>query len=376
MLRGSDAIGVITITRTRTGGFLPTEIALLQTFADQAVIAVENARLLTELEARNRDLTESLDRQTSTADILRVISEAGVDVQPVFEAIADSAMRLFGAWSVGVYRYDGELVNMAAARGGLPGSSESFMARRQVPGRPSEDTTIDRAVLTRTVQHVVDIETDSSWGPVVRRNARMRGWRSTVSVPMLRGGDAIGVIGVSRAQPGGFSPTEIGLLQTFADQAVIAVENARLLGELRARTAELTRSVGQLTALGEVGQAVSSSLDLETVLTTIVSRAVQLSGLDGGVVFEYDDVAEEFVHRAATEQARGAGPGSPRGADPERRGRARADGRDARTGPGRRHHRGGRVREPPAREPASSPAFVRCWRCRMLREGRLLGAWS
>ena len=119
---------------------------------------------------------------------------------------------------------------------------------------------------------------------------------------MLRGDDVLGVIAVSPRGARRLHPREVSLLQTFADQAVIAVENARLLAELQARTGELQRSVGQLTALGEVGQAVSSSLDLETVLTTIVSRAVQLSGLDGGVVFEYDEEAEEFVHRAATEQ--------------------------------------------------------------------------
>jgi signal transduction histidine kinase len=118
---------------------------------------------------------------------------------------------------------------------------------------------------------------------------------------MLRHGEAVGTISVTRRDPGGFTDDEIALLKTFADQAVIAIENSRLLTELHARTQELSRSVEQLTALGEVGRAVSSSLDLETVLTTIVSRAVELSGLDGGVVFEYDDDAEEFVQRAQTE---------------------------------------------------------------------------
>jgi signal transduction histidine kinase len=122
---------------------------------------------------------------------------------------------------------------------------------------------------------------------------------------MLRGQDAVGAILVARREPGRFSDVEVELLKTFADQAVIAVENVRLFDALEARTAALTRSVEQLTALGEVGRAVSSTLDLETVLTTIVSRAVQLSGLDGGVVFEYDEAAEEFVHRAATESGGG-----------------------------------------------------------------------
>jgi len=118
---------------------------------------------------------------------------------------------------------------------------------------------------------------------------------------MLRDGVAIGTICLRKTETGGFTSRQIELLETFADQAVIAIENVRLFTELQTRTAELTQSVEKLTALGEVGRAVSSTLDLETVLTTIVSRAVHLSGLDGGVVFEYDDSTEEFVHRAATE---------------------------------------------------------------------------
>ena len=156
-------------------------------------------------------------------------------------------------------------------------------------------------MLTKRVHHVVDVGTDPSCDSEFRRHAAQRGFRSFAAVPMLRGSDPLGMIAVSRAQPGGFSTAEIALLQTFADQAVIAVENARLLTELQARTADLTRSVEQLTALGEVGHAVSSTLDLETVLTTIVSRAVQISGMDGGVVFEYDEAAEEFVQRAQAE---------------------------------------------------------------------------
>jgi GAF domain-containing protein len=275
-------------------------VALLETFADQAVIAIENVRLFKELEARNKDLSAALERQTATADILRVISQAQTDVQPVFEAIADSAMRLFGAWGVLVWRYDGELFRLAAARGGRPGSSEAIMDQWKEPRRPIATSILGRTVRIREMQQILDVQTDTSMEPELRERARERGWRSTVQMPMLRGDDAVGVIAVSRAQPGGLAPAEIALLKTFADQAVIAVENARLLTELHERTGELQRSVGQLTALGEVGRAVSSSLDLETVLTTIVARAVELTGVDRGVVFEYDEAAEEFAQRAAT----------------------------------------------------------------------------
>src|SRR5262249_35020228 len=156
-------------------------------------------------------------------------------------------------------------------------------------------------VVDRTVIHIPDAASDPSLDEEMRELARTRGYRSVLAAPMLRDGQPFGALTITRAEGGPFSSAEIELLQTFADQAVIAVGNARLLGELRARTGELTRSVEQLTALGEVGRALSSTLDLEAVLATIVSRAVDLSGLDGGVVFEYDDGTEEFVHRVATE---------------------------------------------------------------------------
>jgi signal transduction histidine kinase len=296
MLRGAEAVGAIRVTRREPGRFSDAEVELLKTFADQAVTATENVRLFKELKGRNKDLGEALERQTATADILRAISQAQTDVQPVFEVIADSAMRLFGAWGAAVVRYDGEMVSMVAARGGSPGSADAARERLQPPHRPTFAP--ERTVLTKRVLHVVDVEADPSCSSEFRRHAAERGFRSFVAVPMLRGDDVVGVIAVTRAAPGSFTPAEIELLQTFADQAVIAIENARLLGELRARTAELTRSVEELTALGEVSRAVSSTLDVETVLDTVVSRARQLAGADGCVIYEYDERTEQFRVRA------------------------------------------------------------------------------
>src|SRR5260370_36755354 len=159
------------------------------------------------------------------------------------------------------------------------------------------------ASLTRSVVHVPDTE-DPSATEQVRRGARLLWFRGLVPVPMLREGEPVGAIIVTHRDPGLFSDAEVELLKTFADQAVIAVENVRLFTELEARTADLTRSVEQLTALGEVGRAVSSTLDLETVLTTIVSRAVQLSGLHGGAGFDDAAPAQGVVPRAATDQVR------------------------------------------------------------------------
>jgi signal transduction histidine kinase len=301
ILREDVAIGAIVAQRSEPGTFSESQVQLLKTFADQAVIAIENVRLFKQLEARNRDLTEALDRQTATAEILRVISQSQTEVQPVFEAIVDNALRLFRAWSASVLRVEGQLIYLIAMRGGLPGS-EAYMRREQSPRSIYSMTPAARCIETRSVVHIQDVESDPTLDQQIRDMARTRGWKSELLAPMLREGQPIGVIAITRAEAGAFSAAEIQLLQTFADQAVIAVENARLLTELQARTTDLTRSVGQLTALGEVGQAVSSSLDLETVLTTIVSRAVQLSGLDGGVIFEYDEATEEFVQRAAIEQ--------------------------------------------------------------------------
>jgi signal transduction histidine kinase len=300
LLREGEAIGALLVRRMDVRPFTDAQIALLQTFADQAVIAIENVRLFKELEERNRDLTDALDRQTATADILRTISQTQADIQPVFEIIADSALRLLGAWaaSVWAFRQEDDLIRLAAARGGLPGSVERFMEQRRAPHRPTEGSLSGRTVLTQTVQHVVDTEADPSWSARFREEARMRGFRSAVAVPMLRGREAVGVIAVTRAPAGGFAPAEIALLQTFADQVVIAVENTRLLGELRARTGELTRSVEELTALSDVSRALASTLDLDAVLQTIVTRASQLAGTDACSVFEYDEATETFHLRA------------------------------------------------------------------------------
>jgi two-component system, NtrC family, sensor kinase len=292
MLRDGQAIGAINVTRREPVAFTDTQIALLETFARQAVIAIENVRLFKELEARNADLTEALEQQTATSEILRVISSSPTDLGPVMDAVAENAARLCDASDAQILRADGETITLVASYGSLPTISREPrpISRRLVGGR---------AIIDRVTLHIPDVTLvqdefpDSSTVPL--------GVRTALAIPLLREGTGIGVIMIRRMEVRPFSDKQVALLQTFANQAVIAIENVRLFKELEARTAELTRSVGELTALGEVSQALSSTLDLETVLTTIVSRAVQLSGVDGGVVFEYDSGAEEFVHRAATE---------------------------------------------------------------------------
>jgi GAF domain-containing protein len=300
MLREGDAVGAIIVNRREPGRFSDAEVELVKTFADQAVIAVENVRLFKELEARNGDLTTALDTQTATSDILRVISRSQADVQPVFDAIVTSAVRLLRAHSGSLTRLVGDQIELAALTS-TDNAGDANLRETFPRSLHSAGSSIAHAIRDRAPLNVTDTEVDPRRPEAFRAMARARGYRSQVVVPLLRHGEAIGAIAVTRREPGGFTDDEIALLKTFTDQAVIAIENARLLTELQARTQELSRSVSELRALGEVGQAISSTLDLKTVLTTIVSRAVQLSGLDGGVVFEYDEGTEEFVDRAATE---------------------------------------------------------------------------
>jgi len=247
-----------------------------------------------------RALREALEQQTATSEILRVISRSPTDVQPVFDAIVRSAQALTAAATSAVFIVARDQITVAAAVAAGDGVSSHDIAawRAQYPRVPTPDTVMGRAILERQAVQAKDLETDPQFSAAP---GRVLGVRTILGVPMLRDGHAIGAIAVWRREVKPFTDKQIELLQTFADQAVIAVENVRLFKELEARTGELTRSVDQLTALSEVGRAVSSTLDLGTVRTTIVSRAVQLSRLDGGVVFEYDGAAEEFVNRAATE---------------------------------------------------------------------------
>jgi GAF domain-containing protein len=305
MMREGRVIGLIVVTRRLPGTFSDSEVTLLETFADQSVIAIENVRLFTELQDKNRALTqahervtEALEQQTATGEILKTIAQAQTDVQPVFDTIVRNAARLCHATHAAVFVTDGRMVYNPANYGSVPEALAAASAR--FPWPVGTDTTAGMAILTRSVVHMPDSE-DPSALEIVRQVGPVLGFRSLVTVPMLRESEAVGAILVARREVGRFSDAEVDLLRTFADQAVIAIENARLFRELEARTAALSRSVERLTALGEVGRAVSSTLDLETVLTTIVSRAVQLSGLDAGVVFEYDEGAGEFLPRAATE---------------------------------------------------------------------------
>src|SRR5262249_22116137 len=293
LLREEAVIGCITIRRMEVRPFSEKQIALLKTFADQAVIAIENVRLFKELQDRNRQLTEALEQQTATSEILRVIASSPTDLKPVLDTVAESAARLCESVNAAILRIEGDQLRVGAAYGPIPTGAREFwfpLDRESVPSR---------AVVEKSTIHMRDIREVEAEFPVSAQLARKVGVRTLLATPLLREGVAVGAIVIVRAEVQPYSEKQIALLKTFADQAVIAIENVWLFQELEARTRELARSVGELRALGEVGQAVSSTLDLQTVLSTIVARAVQLSGTNGGVIYEYDEAAENFLLRAS-----------------------------------------------------------------------------
>ncbi len=284
LLKENNLIGAIAIHRREVRPFTDTHIKLVTTFADQAVIAIENVRLF-------QELTESLKQQTATSEILGVIARSPTDIQPVLDAVAESAARLCDATDAQIRLVEGDGTRLVASFGPLP--APEF--RPTLLGTPT-----GRAILNRETIHVRDLaEAMKTEFPESEALISRSGTRTFLSTPMLREGTPIGVINIRRTEVRPFSDKQIKLLETFADQAVIAIENVRLFQELQARTTELARSVQQLTALGEVSQAVSSTLELQTVLSAIVGHAVQLSGTSGGVIYEYDEAADGFVLRAS-----------------------------------------------------------------------------
>jgi GAF domain-containing protein len=285
LMRESQPIGVIFIRRVEVQPFTEKQIALLKTFADQAVIAIENVRLFKELGERNAELREALEHQTATAEVLGIISRSPTDVQPVLDAIVESAARVCGIDDVVLRLHEGDAMVSRAHFGPIP----------IVHVEISIDEPQHRWIREHGTLHVPDTRAQNDF-PML---GSVGGRHTHLSVPLRQQGEIIGVLTARRTDVRPFTPAQIKLLETFADQAVIAIENVRLFQELEARTRELARSVQQLTALGEVSQAVSSTLDLQTVLSTIVGHAVQLSGTYAGIIYEYDEVAEKFDLRAS-----------------------------------------------------------------------------
>jgi signal transduction histidine kinase/regulator of replication initiation timing len=296
MLKDDNLVGAFGIYRQEVRAFSDKQVDLVRNFANQAVIAIENTRLLNELRQRTNDLTESLEQQTATTEVLQIISSSPGDLEPVFAAMLEKGVRICGATFGNISRWDGEVMHHVATHNAPAAFAE---ARKLSPDyRPGPKTIFGRLIATKKVVHVADLAADevyvSEHFPAAVSAVELGGVRTLLAVPMLKENDLIGAITVYRQDVRPFTDKQVALLASFASQAVIAIENARLLNELRQRTDELGRSVGELRALGEVSQAVNSTLDLETVLSTIVAKAAQLSGTEAGAIYVFDDPQREF----------------------------------------------------------------------------------
>jgi two-component system, NtrC family, sensor kinase len=293
LLRDGEPIGVIGLSRSRVDPFSAREIELITTFANQAVIAIENVRLLEAEQQRTRELTEALEQQTAAAEVLQVISRSPGELEPVFATMLEKAVRICGATFGNIYRWDGEALHIVATHNTPPAFAEE---RRRSPYYPDPKSPVGRMVAAKTPMLIRDVMAEDAY--LARRDSgavaavELGGARTVLSVPLLDKGEMTGAFFLCRQRVQSFTDKQIKVVQHFATQAVIAIESARLLNELGERTADLTEALGQQKAITGVLQMLSdSSGKLEPIFQAILESAVDICRAHFGNMFLYEDGA-------------------------------------------------------------------------------------
>ncbi len=291
LLREGTPIGVLVLERPVVRPFTDKQIELASTFADQAVIAIENARLLNELRQRTDDLSESLEQQTATSEVLNVISRSKFDLQPILQSVVDTAARLCHADTAVIFRSDRGVYRFAA---GFCVDPQYLEIERATPITPGPGTVVGRAAMRREVVRIVDAMEDPLYEK--KEEAQIAQVRSMIGVPLMREGEAIGVIALARQRIEPFVDREIDLVSTFADQAAIAIENVRLFEAEQARRRELAELLEQQTATSEVLRVISSSPgELEPVFEAMLANAVRICEASFGNLLLYDGTVFRHV---------------------------------------------------------------------------------